>query len=269
MTNRSIFVLAALAAPFLSGSCSSARICASQQDPHGPLLYEYVVALDPAHTPHPDGYNGSDAHALLGSALGLCGQPVCAADEADARAAFAAAIGDSNLADPALWVGYVGSNVGDGLTGGPAANAAWNAAGAPCYGGVTPLPRNDAGAPCANVGEPCDPFVSGGIDCCPTQQLVSGAPASSLDCEATDINSGSEAGLCQVLSWSPCSDDAQCFQINTPDDQPETCTGGVCCFPEGRGCWSPYIDAETPLGGCCQGLACVPDTLDYPAWWCQ
>lgn len=274
-----VSLLIAFVCACLMGSCSGGgNLCAAQQDPRGPLLSEWLVALSPTFAPHPRGYNASaaeeGARSFLASAIGLCGQPVCAANAADARAAFAAAIGDHNLADPTLFVFYLGLTSSDALGNNAAANSAWNAAGGPCYGGAAPVPNPDAGTgvdaggPCRLLGEPCDSSGATLPDCCPTQQIVSGSPASVLECEPIDIDVNDQIGTCHVDVWQPCLSDGQCFQSVTPDTQPLVCQGGVCCAPEGQGCWGPTLGSDVPLEGCCQGLTCVPDTIGND-WWCQ
>lgn len=274
------FLFVTVVAMLFAGACSQTNLCAAQQDPSGPLLSEWLVALSPTFTPHPRGYNASaaeeGARSFLASAIGLCGQPVCAANAADARAAFAAAIGDHNLAEPTLFVFYLGLTPADALGSNAAANAAWNQAGGPCYGGPSPFPKHDGGGaggggttgPCRLLGEPCDSSGATLPDCCPTQQIVSGSPASVLECEPTDIDVNDQIGTCHVDVWQPCLSDGQCFQSVTPDTQPLVCQGGVCCAPEGQGCWGPVLGSDVPLEGCCQGYTCVPDTIGND-WWCQ
>lgn len=269
--NRVLAVFVMTLASFsMFGSCSSANLCASQQTQGGAQLYEWLLPINPSHVPRPLGYNSTPleeaVRVLLAAPGGICGQLVCANSEAEARAAFAAAIGDHNPSDPSLWVGYVGLTIGDAASNYATNVAAWIASGSHCYDGEEPT-KADAGAECAKLGEACDSRAVFAPNCCPTQAVVPGQPVSTLECEPTDIDVNDMIGTCRVDVWNSCLSDDQCFQSVTPDDQPLACQGGVCCAPEGRGCWGPDLGGDYPLEGCCQGLTCTFDAIDGLGTW--
>jgi hypothetical protein len=122
----------------------------------------------------------------------------------------------------------------------------------------------DAGKPCAHLGDTCSAFGSPSPECCSYQQVVSGGPASNLECEPEDINVMGSPETCRVEFGFPCNTDADCFQTGSPDGLPADCYD-VCCLRQGRDC---FTDGLTLNGGCCPGLSCVVDAIGN-AYWCQ
>lgn len=277
MIKRLVLAVAALVlVAVLSTACSSPQYCAAQQSPNGPILYAYLLSLSKFYPKHPGGYldRGLIVELLKQLQAGiydLCGQIVCADSEAAARTAFAGAVGVANLNDPSLFVYQLGYSEAEVRVAEAPANAAWLASGAPCIGGYATEgadagtgggSSSDAG-PCALAGELCSEFSSTGVpNCCDGQQVVLGAPSSSLLCEAT-----SATGICRVNLGSPCNTSDDCFQVTTPDGSPAECID-VCGYGQGRDCWR---GSGALRGGCLPGFDCVVDAIggDGSIYWCQ